>query len=127
MDHEFEKGYERARHFFNERYLDRGMLKWMGYYLSDHTQSIAKDARAQVEIDSRTRKQEMTESEISDILFHSYENTLPVVVQVSGQTIEGTLPEKITGKVLGYDENNAVFIGKQAIIIKDIWWVGYLD
>ncbi|KMO57928.1 phage infection protein, partial [Lacticaseibacillus rhamnosus] len=28
--------------FFANRYIDRGMRKWQGYYLSDHTAALKK-------------------------------------------------------------------------------------
>ncbi len=30
--------------FFANRYIDRGMRKWQGYYLSDHTAALKKGA-----------------------------------------------------------------------------------
>ena len=34
--------FERAAYFFSHDYQDRGMVKWQGYYLSDHTEDVKK-------------------------------------------------------------------------------------
>ena len=30
----------RSKQFFEEGYNERGMVKWQGYYLSDHTEDV---------------------------------------------------------------------------------------
>ena len=35
---------KQASHFFKHDYHDRGMIKWQGYYLSDHTEHVNKIA-----------------------------------------------------------------------------------
>jgi len=34
--------YERAAYFFAHDYHERGMVKWQGYFLSDHTEDVKK-------------------------------------------------------------------------------------
>lgn len=41
MDDEHDM-FERAAYFFSHDYQDRGMVKWQGYYLSDHTEDVKK-------------------------------------------------------------------------------------
>lgn len=33
--------------FFANRYFDRGMRKWQGYYLSDHTAALKKQSKSE--------------------------------------------------------------------------------
>ncbi|TFZ24236.1 hypothetical protein E2P76_15695 [Lactiplantibacillus plantarum] len=37
-----------VKHFFDHDYHDRGMVKWQGFYLSDHTAALHQQA-AQIE------------------------------------------------------------------------------
>ncbi|GAK31645.1 hypothetical protein WOSG25_120370 [Weissella oryzae SG25] len=117
--------YQKAQTFFEERYYDRGMVKWLGYYLSDHTEQIAKEQAYNTQIKARSWQTAMTEIEITALLFKAYRQRLKVDLQVKLQSIDGTLPALVSGIVQGYDENNFVFIGTDAIKIDDIQWVGF--
>lgn len=49
-----------AREFFARDYHDRGMLKWGGFYLSDHTSALAKMHAAE-RVEARQPQQPLTE------------------------------------------------------------------
>lgn len=117
--------YHRAQAFFEEKYYDRGMVKWLGYYLSDHTEQIAKEHAHNTQIKMRSWQTAMTEDEITALLFKAYRQRLKVDLQVKLQDMDGTLPALVSGIVQGYDENNFVFIGADAIKIDDIQWIGF--
>ena len=45
-----------AENFFKNYYHDRGMLKWQGFYLSDHLNALKKAKAAQQKKSSMTFK-----------------------------------------------------------------------
>lgn len=96
-----EKVFER---FFACEYQDRGMLKWGGYFLSDHTSALQQmfvDEQPEVLDD----KQEL--AEISQRLADAWLHQQPVHVQLN-QLQKGELIESLTGKVRGMDDDKIV-------------------
>lgn len=63
-------------------YRDRGIMKWQGMILSDHTEALKKLKKdsliAEVEI-----KEEMTVEEISEEFYTAYATKNPVIIQAS--------------------------------------------
>lgn len=93
-----------ADQFFDRDYHDRGMLKWGGFYLSDHTSALAKmHAAEQIE---PTRPQQ-DEAAISDDLASAWRYKKAVHLQLNvfstNQTI--TLAD---GWVAGVNEDQIV-------------------
>lgn len=87
--------------FFNCDYQDRGMLKWAGYFLSDHTSALQ-----QMFIDEQPEeilpRQEM--EEVSKTLANAWHRNEMVHVQLN-ELQQGELIESVTGQVLGvYDD-----------------------
>lgn len=41
---------------FNERYVDRGTIKWMGMFLSEHTASLHEDKKKRSTIVEKKNK-----------------------------------------------------------------------
>lgn len=50
---------------FLKEYHDRGMMKWQGFMLSDHTAELNKMERSQTEREQRKHSVEMSVEEIS--------------------------------------------------------------
>lgn len=40
-DEDLQQSLERAKRFLKTDYADRGMVKWQGYFLSDHTEDVS--------------------------------------------------------------------------------------
>lgn len=51
-------------------YQDRGMLKWVGFYLSDHTAELTKDSQKRNHINKE--KVQMSMEEIGGLLQQAY-------------------------------------------------------
>ena len=113
--------YERAAYFFAHDYHDRGMVKWQGYFLSDHTEDVKKRAAEEKAVMQRQRMPEMTLNDITNILMHAYANTLSVRVQTNSKSSSGVVPPIIEGSVKGYTENG-VIIGESEIPLDNLWW-----
>ncbi len=84
-------------------YKDRGIVKWFGMMLSDHSEALKKE-----KIDRRmlnvTAKEEMTEMDISKTLLSAYTTNYPVLIQASVIS-NGNYYKDIECKILGYDDN----------------------
>ncbi|RRG08074.1 MAG: hypothetical protein DUD32_11110 [Lactobacillus sp.] len=95
---------ETAQRFFKNDYEDRGMLKWQGFFLSDHTSTIKKDKKASV---AEPMKPQQTNQEMMDTLFRALEYKYQVHIQLQelqhGETvvsIEGLVMQLDDGRVL---------------------------
>ncbi|MCM6764608.1 hypothetical protein [Weissella paramesenteroides] len=87
---------KQATNFFKYDYHDRGMVKWQGYYLSDHTEHVNKVAHQITDANNRIRQPEMTSEAIAQILFEAYTHN---------------------------DTDESIIIGKQLIPQNNLWWV----
>lgn len=95
-----EESETRAARFFKNDYHDRGMLKWQGFFLSDHTSAIKKGATQDIPV----LRPEMNKSEIGSVLNDSWENCTKVSIQLN-QVNGNAVPIEINGYVKGYQED----------------------
>lgn len=113
--------FERAAYFFAHDYHKRGMVKWQGYFLSDHTEHVKKKAAEEKGAMQRERMPEMALIDITNILMHAYANTQTVHVQTSSKSNSGVIPPIIEGPVKGYTDKG-VIVGESEIPLDDLWW-----
>ena len=99
-------------------YQDRGMKKWSGFFLSDHSLKINQDNRKRATVYSK--KTEMSEAEISKILLQSFSNHYPVSIQLKNLDEDCRFAEDIKGFVEGYSNENMVTISGTAVHLDDI-------
>ena len=102
---------------FFKNYHDRGMKKWAGFYLSDHTQTIEKDTKMRGEVVMKRPEQPL--EEISVILLDAFSNHREVDVQLKILDEDGQLPKSVVSFVAGY-EQEAVVIAAEQIALDDI-------
>ena len=107
---------KKVENFF-KNYHDRGMKKWAGFFLSDHTLKINKK-KAQQKIVYLPKKR-MSEEEISEVLLKAFSNHYKVNIQLKARDCNGNLKKDISGFVEGYYENKLIVSGKN-IDINDI-------
>ena len=88
---------------FVSNYDDRGMAKWMGFYLSEHTSEMEKDNTIRNTI--YYRREKMSEIEISSILDTAYRYRYSVIIQLDALNTEGFAFEDVTGVVEGFNGN----------------------
>lgn len=79
-------------------YNDRKMLKWQGFFLSEHNEALAH-IRQQQPIDI---KEQQTSEVISQQLEHSWISYQPVMIQ-SNLTVDGDYQSPIYGQVIGFN------------------------
>lgn len=111
MSKEFD---QRVTDFF-AHYQDRGMKKWAGFFLSDHTAMINKEIRQK----SVPDRAEMSREECGKVLGAAFGSQRPVAVQLKEVDENGDRPEEIVGFVRGYAEDKVV-IGDKAIALDDL-------
>ncbi|MCM0582230.1 hypothetical protein H9L19_00410 [Weissella diestrammenae] len=111
--------------FFENDYHDRGMVKWQGYYLSDHTEDVADDTSKRKAQANQVAMPEMTIEEISRVLAYAYVNFMAVSIQERNRNEEGFNASIITGFVSGQNDD-WVYIGKKAFKMDDIMWAEYV-
>lgn len=84
-------------------YDDRGMIKWMGFYLSEHTAEMEKEAIVRNKV--WVRKESMSDIEIGNTLNKAFQDSQAVTIQLSELDGEGSAFEDIVGSIEGFDEN----------------------
>ncbi|MGP5429466.1 hypothetical protein ACTXNW_08415 [Enterococcus malodoratus] len=103
-------------------YDDRGMAKWMGFYLSEHTSEMEKDNTVRTKV--WLRKEPMSDYEIGEVLDVAFKTHSKVIIQTAELNDEGTAFEDIIGVVEGNDGNTLyvsdVDFGVQLVAIDSI-------
>ncbi|WP_125545059.1 hypothetical protein [Levilactobacillus lindianensis] len=93
-----------ANDFFQRDYHDRGMLKWGGFYLSDHTSALAKmHAAERVE----ALRPQQAQDEVSRRLASAWRHKRPVHLQLNVWDAN-QVAATIDGQVAGVDEDQIV-------------------
>lgn len=112
------KDFDREVTEFFKNYQDRGMVKWMGFYLSDHVAKINQRNRERVKYNPK--KSEMTQDEIGQILFEAFSQHKQVSVQLSTLSDETDYLDDIVGFVNGYHDDQLIVISDQIIDLEEI-------
>ncbi len=115
------EAYDMAEKFFRNDYNDRGMVKWQGFYLSDHTEDAKKHSDELNRLDHLSVKTQMSEVDISAILFRSFTKNETIRIQLNLINDEGKPQDFITGIVQGFNDNQ-VYVNDTEIEIDTINW-----
>lgn len=99
------------------------MLKWQGYHLSDHTEDVAKYTANDAQISAQKLKDKQSLEIIGSLLKTAYESNLELTIQLATQDDTGVTSELITGKLLGYTDQNTVLVNNLEIQIDQINFV----
>lgn len=102
---------------FNERYVDRGVVKWMGMFLSEHTASIQKDKKKRSFIVEK--KEQMNETDIYSILNEAITNNSMIIIQVEEINTDGNYQEDLIGWIEGY-EDSYIYLSGNKIALESI-------
>ncbi|MER2110033.1 MAG: hypothetical protein ABS889_03765 [Desemzia incerta] len=88
--------------FLNDEYRDRGIKKWAGFYLSEHTAAQEKltDERKKM----NPQKNQMESKEIESVLNESILKNKPVAIQIESVDQNGNYKDDVVGLVVGGDE-----------------------
>ncbi|MGO3602464.1 hypothetical protein SAMN04487821_11778 [Enterococcus malodoratus] len=83
-------------------YQDRGMMKWIGFYLSDHTAVLDKESKERNRINDE--KEQMTVEEIGETLQRAYLQNKRIAIQLEALDSEGNFLDDLVGKIVGQRE-----------------------
>ncbi|WP_283679184.1 hypothetical protein [Lentilactobacillus sp. Marseille-Q4993] len=109
-----------AQLFFDHYYHDRGMLKWQGYYLSDHTSALNHQKEVRSHIVSHQVAEQMEMADIETTINTSITKHIPVSIQSNIKDDNGTFPMPITGEIIGYHNSRLYISTQESIEISDI-------
>lgn len=96
---------ESAEQLFMEAkrvYQDRGMMKWIGFYLSDHTAVLNKESKARNTINPE--KGQMSLEEVGKIMQQAYLQNKRVSIQLEALDAEGNYLDDLVGRIAGQKE-----------------------
>ncbi len=101
---------------FLSEYQDRGMLKWQGFYLSDHTSKLKQMAQQQKTQEQQQHLPQMTTAAIVQVIQQAYQKNLPVQIDLAQRDVEGYISAPICGQIRGYYADQLV-VGSQNYLI----------
>lgn len=93
--------------YFQHDYRERGIKKWQGFFLSDHTSAL-KRFNADNNFDEVPMKQ-MATNDILRVAMHALANWQFVVMQLNATTYEHDTQKNITGLIASIDDR-AIYI-----------------
>lgn len=102
--------------FFERYYQDRGMVKWQGYYLSDHTAALKKED-AELAKEYPPKPLQTTEKRAS-VLAGAFANHKTVSIQLNTLDLNGNFQPDLVGKLLGY-EAETIYLDNEAFVSLD--------
>ncbi|WP_424349356.1 hypothetical protein ACPBEH_00605 [Latilactobacillus sp. 5-91] len=106
--------------FLKYDYHDRGMMKWQGFYLSDHTSVRAKEASAADVQLHRTHLAKMSVEQISNVINEAIVKKEVVTVDLAQRNQDGQILAPITGRITGWIANQLI-VNQKAIYIEEIY------
>ncbi len=86
-------------------YKDRGIMKWIGLMLSDHTEALKKEAEDSRQIEVKPKK-EMSEEDIAQTLYQAFSSDSPVAIQANVLRRDGNYYKDVQCMVSGYADNH---------------------
>jgi len=92
-------------------YKDRGIVKWIGMMLSDHSEALKKE-ELQSQLIEVEAKEEMTNEAVSRVLYKAFMMAAPVLIQANVLR-NGNYYKDLECKVVSYFEN------KICLVLKD--------
>ncbi len=107
-------------HFF-DNYHDRGMKKWAGFYLSEHTAIMEK--LKLTEIQTIPQKEPQSPEIISQLIETAILKDLPISIQKEEVDQEGHYKPDIAGKICGYD-SLGIYVHNEKIEYENIRHIG---
>lgn len=105
--------------FLKYDYHDRGMLKWQGFYLSDHTSARTKKLNEETRKQKLTHDIKMNDTKIAEVINLAILKSIPVTVDLTNKNLDDTLLEPIQGLINGWYEDN-IIINHITVKINDI-------
>lgn len=109
---------------YGKEYVDRGIVKWAGMYLSEHTSELNDVQQALT--NPTKQKRQMSNTEINRVLSEAQLKSLVVSIQKEERDIEGHYQHDLIGIIAGFDERG-LFIGSEKVDFDEIRHVAIYD
>ena len=103
-------------------YDDRGMVKWAGFYLSEHTDTLNDQMTR--EKNCPQQKMQMDIDEIGTILSEAQRRTKEIAIQIEERDSNGYYKPDTVGVIKGFDELG-IFVGNTKIGYDEIRHVAF--
>lgn len=103
MNSKYKYDSETVQSFFDNYYHDRGKMKWQGFYLSDHTAALNRQAK-KLNRQKQLRK-EQTAEQITKFLMQSFTYNQIIKIQLNICDTNNEISDDLTGEVSGYNED----------------------
>lgn len=110
---------------FFRQYKDRGMIKWQGFYLSDHTAKFKEATNKAAEIENRQQPQQMALAAIFQLLEQAFVTQQLLKISLNQMTVTNNTfvrADTVTGKVNGFNEEG-VYVNHQLVPYDTIAWI----
>jgi len=107
---------------YGESYQDRGMVKWAGFYLSEHTDTL-NDPMTR-EKNYPQQKMQMDIDEIGTILSEAQRRNKEIAIQIEERDSNGYYKPDTVGVIKGFDELG-IFVGNTKIGYDEIRHVAF--
>lgn len=110
-------GRDDLNYFFNHVYQDRGILKWRGMFLSEHTAELAKEEERTKEV---PRLPQQTQQEIEYYLERSMQHNKILSLQLNELNEYGAAKHHVEGVFRGFVDLDTILINEEYIEFSDI-------
>ena len=110
--------------YFNDQYRDRGMKKWAGFFLSEHTAEQEKIQKRLAH--TNPPKPQMSEQEIGEVLQIARIKNKSVAIQIEAIDNEGNYYDDIIGSLKGAD-SLGFYVGNEKVHYDEIRNVKLVD
>lgn len=107
---------------YGESYQDRGMVKWAGFYLSEHTDTLNDQMTR--EKNCPQQKMQMDIDEIGTILSETQRRNEEITIQIEERDSNGYYKPDTVGVIEGFDELG-IFVGNTKIGYDEIRHVAF--
>lgn len=102
-------------------YVDRGMMKWQGMYLSEHTTALADE---RYKDDFRLKKHNpMTKQKIYKLLEFAFMKRKKISIQINFKDVDGNIFNYIEGRIVGFGDYSVWLDNKESVSIEEIEYI----
>lgn len=102
-----------VRQFFAYDYRDRGMIKWQGYYLSDHTAALNRTKQEEQKRAAIHQKPAQEYLTIIQLLTRAKFELRIVLIQLNIRDQNSQFLPDLEGMVLGIDDGRKLYLDTQ--------------
>lgn len=109
---------------YGESYQDRGMVKWAGFYLSEHTDTLNDQMTR--EKNCPQQKMQMDIDEIGQILSEAQLKNKKIAIQIEERDLNGNYKPDTIGFIEGFDDLG-IYVGKTKIGYDEVRHVAFCN